>query len=360
MATIEKRVYKTKTTYRVKIELKGFPPATASFERISDAKRWAQETETKIRENRYFKTSASREYTLADAIERYLKLLPEGVQSTTDKTYQLNYWKGELGSYAFAHITPALILSAREKLADLPTERGNRKRTPATVNRYTAALSHLYTVAYKEWGWADENPFHKLSKLKEPKGRVRFLSDDERVKLLDACQQSKNPFLYDIVVLCLLSGARRMEINGLRWRDVDLQRKRIIFEKTKNGEVRAIPLSEEALEILEKRYDKEKHLPGHWVFPSMTRDKPIDITTAWENALTVAGIRADFRFHDLRHSAASYLAMNGASLTELSEILGHKTLSMVKRYAHFTDSHTAQVVQSMNRKILGGAPKKDL
>jgi hypothetical protein len=109
MATIEKRVFKTRTTYRVKIELKGFPPATASFERISDAKRWAQETETKIRENRYFKTSASRDNTLADAIDRYIKLLPKDTLATTNKTYQLNYWKEELGAYAFAHVTLSLI-----------------------------------------------------------------------------------------------------------------------------------------------------------------------------------------------------------------------------------------------------------
>lgn len=73
MATIEKRIFKSKTTYRVKIELKGFPPATASFERITDAKRWAQETETKMRENRYFKSNASRDHTLSDAIDRYIE-----------------------------------------------------------------------------------------------------------------------------------------------------------------------------------------------------------------------------------------------------------------------------------------------
>ncbi len=355
MATIEKRVFKTKTTYRVKIELKGFPTETASFDRITDAKRWAQETETKIRENRYFKTAASRTHTLADAVERYLKLLPEGTKPTYDKTVQLNYWKGELGEYAFAHITPALIIAAREKLASIPTPRG--KRTPATVNRYTAALSHLYTVAYKEWGWADENPFHKLSKLKEPRGRVRFLSDDERVKLLAACRKSTNPFLYDIVVLCLLTGARKMEINGLHWRNVDFKRRCITLTETKNGEIRTIPLSKEAAEILQKHFKKDEHQPRDLVFPG-AKGKPIDIRTAWENAMMTAGIASDFRFHDLRHSAASYLAMNGASLTELSEILGHKTLSMVKRYAHFTDSHTAQVVQSMNRKIFGDKSKK--
>jgi integrase len=82
--------------------------------------------------------------------------------------------------------------------------------------------------------------------------------------------------------------------------------------------------------------------------------QPVDIRTAWENALKKAGIE-DFRFHDLRHSAASYLAMNGASLAEIAEVLGHKTLQMVKRYAHLSEAHTHSIVSKMNERIFGDA-----
>jgi integrase len=80
------------------------------------------------------------------------------------------------------------------------------------------------------------------------------------------------------------------------------------------------------------------------------QDKPTDIRDAWLKAVERAGLE-DFKFHDLRHTAASYLAMNGASLLEIAEILGHKTLQMVKRYAHLADSHTAQVVERMNQAV---------
>ena len=76
----------------------------------------------------------------------------------------------------------------------------------------------------------------------------------------------------------------------------------------------------------------------------------MDGTQAWEKALREAQVK-DFRFHDLRHTAASYLAMNGASLAEIAEILGHKTLAMVKRYAHFCETHTAGVVARMNERF---------
>jgi integrase len=101
-----------------------------------------------------------------------------------------------------------------------------------------------------------------------------------------------------------------------------------------------------------KQHAQIRHINCDLVFPSKDFTKPIDLRTPFENALKRAEIK-DFRFHDLRHSCASYLAMNGASLAEIAEILGHKTLQMVKRYAHLSDSHTSKVVASMNEKIFG-------
>jgi integrase len=98
-------------------------------------------------------------------------------------------------------------------------------------------------------------------------------------------------------------------------------------------------------------------LPTDLVFPSESnKTNPVEIRKAFDNALIAAEI-TDFRFHDLRHSAASYLAMNGATIADIAEILGHKTLSMVKRYAHLSESHTAKVLASMNKKIFGDSKK---
>lgn len=203
----------------------------------------------------------------------------------------------------------------------------------------------------KEWGWAYENPVLKVTRLKEPRGRVRYLSDDERAKLLEACKQSDSTYLYTVVVLALSTGARRNEILSLKWQHVDFVRSVITLHETKNNERRVLPITNLALELL-KQHSKVRVLHCDYIFPAYSFKKPIDITTPWENALKRAEIK-DFRFHDLRHSAASYLAMNGASLAEIAEILGHKTLQMVKRYAHLSAAHTSKVVERMNEKIFG-------
>jgi integrase len=249
-------------------------------------------------------------------------------------------------------VTPALLAECRDDLARGITARG-APRSPATVVRYLAALSHALTVAVKEWGWLEANPLAKVSKPKEPRGRVRYLADDERERLLNACRESANPFLYTAVVLALSTGARRTEIWSLRWPDVDLQRGVITLHETKNGERRVLPLVGHAHEQV-KEHARVPRLDTDLLFPSRRDPKqPIDLRKPWETALQKAGI-ADFRWHDLRHCCASYLAMNGATLAEIAEVLGHKTLQMVRRYAHLSEAHTARVVAAMNAKIFGG------
>lgn len=352
MASIEKR--KTKDgniIFRVKVRLKGFPEQNASFESLTDAKRWAQQTESAIREERHFKTSEAKRRTLEEMIDRYIAdILPHKPKNIKNRTLHLIWWKNELGKYTLADITPALIAEQRDKLARGTTNRGGF-RSPSTVIRYMATLSHVFTIAIKEWGWLDDTPMRKVTKPKEPRGRVRFLTDDERTRLLKICKESGSDYLYITVVLALSTGGRRMEILGLRWQDVDLVRGIITLHQTKNGDRRALALTGHALELM-KEHAKIRHVNCDLVFPGKNFKTPIDVRTPWENALKKAEI-TDFKWHDLRHSCASYLAMNGASLAEIAEILGHKTLQMVKRYAHLSDAHVSKVVANMNNKIFG-------
>ena len=359
MANIEKRTSgEGRTSYRVKVRLKGFPVQSATFERLTDARKWAQDTESAIRGGRHFKTSEAKRHTLAELIDRYIKtVLPTKPKSQAKQTAQLEWWKEQVGAYALADVTPSLIVQHRDRLIVGVTVRG-KPRSPATVVRYMAALSHAFSIAVKEWGWIDDSPMRKVSKPKESRGRVRFLSDDERVRLLKACKESSNSYLYPVVVLALSTGMRHGEIMGLTWDDVDLNRGRAVLHETKNGERRAVAITGHVLELL-KELAKVRRIASSLLFPSRENrpqkpQKPIDLRTPWETALKNADIR-DFRFHDLRHSAASYLAMNGASLAEIAEVLGHKTLQMVKRYAHLSEGHTAAVVESMNQKIFRGA-----
>ncbi len=139
------------------------------------------------------------------------------------------------------------------------TYRGNI-RSPSTVIRYIAALSHALTVAVKEWGWIDDNPIRKVSKPKEVRGRVRFLEQDDLARLLQICKESKNPYLFPIVKIALATGMRFGEIINLNWSQVDMQRKLITLHETKNGDRRAIPLSSQALAIKEVYFGKYKVL----------------------------------------------------------------------------------------------------
>jgi integrase len=353
VATIEKRESEDgEVAYRVKVRLKGFPSQNATFKRITDAKKWAQATEAAIREGRYFKTSEARKHSLADAIERYfedvLRLNPK--KNDANQRLYLKWWKEQLGAYTLADVNPSLIVEQRNKLVG-QTNRFKRTIGTTTANRYTTALSHVFTIAINEWEWLESNPIARVSKLKEPRGRVRFLSDEERTALLEQCTKSENPYLHTVVVLALSTGARKMEIMSLKWVDVDFQRKSIVLHETKNNERRVLPLQGYALELMQK-LAQHKKAHSDFVFPSEKGDQPVDIRRAWEYAVEKTDIK-DFKFHDLRHSAASYLAMNGASLAEIAEVLGHKTLQMVKRYAHLSEAHTSAVVARMNERIFG-------
>ena len=358
MATIEKRTTTTgKMVYRVKIRLRGHPQETATFENVTKARLWVQQTESAIRDGRYFKTSKARKHTLAELIDRYKRdILPNKSRSSEhakNQGAQLDWWKGQIGSYTLANVTPTLIAETRDKLANVEI-RKDIKRSPSTIVRYMAALSHAFTIAIREWGWVDDSPMRKVTKPKEPRGRVRFLSDDERKALLAACKVSDSKYLYPVVVLALSTGMRQSEILELTWDAVDLHRSCIILQKTKNNERRNVPLTGHAHEIVKSLHDaipKDTKL----LFPGINvkeRQKPFDLRKPWLNVVKAANL-SDFRFHDLRHSAASYLAMNGASLAEIAEVLGHKTLQMVKRYAHLSDAHTSKVVAAMNQKIFG-------
>jgi integrase len=345
MASIVKRTARGKVVYGVRVRRKGQPLLTATFERLTDARQWAQRMEAAVSENRAAPGNAARKYTVSDLIERYLaSVLPLKRPSTAvNQRHHLEWWQDRIGHMCLAEVTPAVIVQHRDILL--------KTHSPGTTNRYLGTISHAFTTAMQEWQWLDDTPFRRVSKPREPRGRVRFLSDEERDRLLAACQANQNPQLHIIVILALSTGGRKGELLGLRWNDVDLQRGQVTFRDTKNRDTRSVPLTGHALELL-RQHAKVRRLDSDFVFPRRDGRRVMEIKKAWGNAIRRAEI-SDFRFHDLRHSAASYLAMNGASLAEIAEVLGHRSLSMVGRYAHLSEQHTAGVVARMNAQIFG-------
>jgi integrase len=328
------------TSYRAQVRLRGFPSETATFARKTDAAAWKHATEAAMREGRYFPQREAKRRTLSDLVDRQL----DAVRIKRPHDYQrqsglLGWWREQLGDYALDQVTPAVIAKQRDKLL--------KTRSPATVNRYLAALSKAFTSAVREWNWLNDNPLRRVAKEAEPQGRIRFLSDTERKALLAACRQSTLPELHLIVLLALTTGMRRGELLGLRWPDVDLERRLIVLHKTKNHERRSVPIAPDMVAML-RDHAKVRRLDSDLLFPSK-EGRPVDVDHAWYAALAAAKV-TNFRFHDLRHTAASYLAMSGATTPELAAVLGHKTLAMVKRYAHLSDQHTGAVIDRMTQK----------
>jgi integrase len=261
--------------------------------------------------------------------------------SARTQASQLAWWQAELGPLQLLEVTPARVVACREQLAET--------HAPATVNGYLAVLRHAYTVAVTEWQWLETSPLERVRRLQEPPGRGRCLTEEERQRVLEACDASPNRFLAPVVVLALSTGARKQEILGLTWADIDLRRATVTFQHTKNRLRRTLPLTRRALGEIQQ-LAKVRRLDTLLLFPRRDGRHPIDLRAAWARALQAADMH-DFRFHDLRHSAASYLAMHGASLVEIAAILGHCTLQMVQRYAHLAEGHTAGVVARMNAAL---------
>ena len=352
MATIEKRIHKNgETSYRVRIRMYGYPAQTATFDKFTLAKEWAAKTETEMKEGKYFNRRKAQKYTVSEIIDKYKKSLKaQGKYESTDLTAHFRWWKEHIGQYSLADVTPALISEMKDLLLVEKNERG-QSRSPSTVNRYLTTMQGVFSVAVKEWELLDINPFFRVKKLKEPQGRIRFLENDERTRLLEECKKAANPYLYPAVIVALSTGARKMEVLGLKWEDVDLANERAILKDTKNGERRSINLLGEVNNIIAKLYNERKP-NAIYVFPSNDGTKPFDIMRSWRAAIKRAGIE-NFRFHDLRHTTASYLAMQGKSLGEIADVLGHKTLQMVKRYAHLSDAHKKSLTADMNKTIFG-------
>ena len=351
MATIEKRIgNEGKASYRVKVRVKGHPSLTATFNlfgfnspqlaaicfkgersegksrviprqlaariaifslavfiRKTDAKTWASETESAVKLGKHLPATESKKRIFNELADRWdKKILLQKKSQRTPKSV-LQWWKNKLGPYSLFQITPPLISDYRDELLSEEV-RKDRLRSPSTVNRYLAVLSSVFTYAQKELHWATSNPVLDVKKPSEPSGRVRFLSEEEREKLLNACKQSRNEYLYCVVVLALSTGMRKGEIFNLTWRNVDFKKELILIPETKNASFKAVPLVGHTKNLLQK-LGKVRRLDTDLVFPSKSEpSQPVDIRKPWETAIVKAGIE-NFKFHDLRHTTASYLAM---------------------------------------------------
>lgn len=199
MANIETRRAADGTiSFRAKVRLKGYPQDSQTFRRITDAKLWVKRTEAAMLEGRHFKTAEAKRHTLGDLVDRYVReVLPTKPKNASNCSQHLAWWKAKLGTVALSDIQSATIVRYRNELLATTTRR-KKKMANATVVRYMASLSHAFNIAVKEWQWMDDSPLRKVSKPREPRGRERYLSPEERTALLAACEASSSRFLHTV------------------------------------------------------------------------------------------------------------------------------------------------------------------
>jgi len=365
MASIEKRKLDDGTTsYRVKVRLKGHAPESATFSRLTDAREWVQKTEADIKAGRHF--GVSKRHTLNELIDAYEgSAKHKELKSAKDMRARLGWWRTHHGEKLLQEITPAVVAQGRDALTSefvtvrrraddgsvsrVPLE---KKRSGVTANRFLAALSTACAYGVKELAWLERNPVERVTKTKENKGRVRFLDDAELPRFLTACR--KHPDLYLAVLLSLTTGGRQSEVMGLRWGQIDLKagRATLYAGTTKNNDARVLPLVGEAFTLLQERA-KVRSLTDDRIFPATHKAKKatfIALRTPFIAAMKEAEI-TNFHWHDLRHTCASYLMMNGVSALEISKVLGHKTMAMVSRYSHLAPDRVSDIGNALAQKM---------
>jgi integrase len=205
-------------------------------------------------------------------------------------------------------------------------------RTPGTANKYVVRLKHLCNKL-TQWGFLSDNPARFIAKVREPQGRIKWLTPEQRALLLNEA----NPRLRMYIVAARYTGARRGNLATLRVRDVDLARDVITFPMTKNGTGHRVPLLPELkqalIEALNDQYGEDDWPDDAPLLPPMTLDA---ISRSFKRLVQRLGM-PDYRYHDLRHDCASSLAMSGANQATIMAVLGHRDPRMSTRYTHLAD-----------------------
>lgn len=305
-------------------------------------KKLAQAIEAKIRteiiEGRYFEKYIGENKTFKGMMDKFML---EHAPTVSIKT-QISY------SASLKHLLPyfgdsKLLAVTPKMLYEYKILRKNQDAKPATINRELAMMSKAFNVAMKEWEWIENNPMTKVPKEKEDNERDRWLTEDEEKRLLD----NSALWLRDIIIFDLNTGLRMGELLFLQWNRVNLFRKTIIIQESKNGKPRTIPLTQKAVDILTEK-SRIRNIKNDLVLTSSvgTRIDCDNLRRAFKKALKKAGIQ-DFHFHDLRHTFATRLAQNGVDIYTISKLLGHKDIRMTQRYAHHCPESLRAGIQAL-------------
>jgi integrase len=382
MATFRTRTAKDGTTsIHTMVRIAGYPTRTASFPTKREAQKWAATVEAEMIEGRHFKDAAGRKRTIGEAIDRFrLEVVPM-MKNGSMFGFTLDWWKAQHGDKKLGEVSRGWLADARAQLLTGTFRRsspGSKRslvaadqarefqRTPATANRYVAALSSVFSQVCGDWEWLqpNSNPFTGLGKLPEGKNKGKAYADDARFRLLQ--EAAKDPQLHRLVRVALGTLARAGELVGLTWSHVELgeEEGRLMFVDTKNGEQRIAWLFGDALKAMREQMasrglSPEKLIPTDLdkpVFPGQWSHKHqrygrYDYYPRLVKAMQAAGLPPMRKaFHALRHTGATLMARAGANLPQLKAAGGWKS-DAANVYIHMAAEDSKAITQQLAKRL---------
>jgi integrase len=347
MASISKRKSSDgKISYLAQVRIRPYKPTSKTFSKLADAKTWAKELEEDLKHQRK-QGAVSKDVTrltVEGLINQFLED-PDTEQLKYHDTLSilLAWWSNEYGNTRILDLNVLTLREAREKLQD--------GRTPATVNRYLSALRSCWN-----WGRAaglvpQDHRWPTRLLLREDNERQRYLTDNELKQLIEAAEDHSHT-MHAAVVLSVACGLRQGELLNLKWQDIDLDAQRIRILRSKTDQARTVFLPASAVAAL-RALKRQSVISTKAVFLSESGEalNRGTIRIRWLVIRDAAGLK-DFRWHDMRHSCASFLAQNGATLLEIGSVLGHRSTSVTRRYAHLVEGAPVTGHDALD-KILG-------
>lgn len=356
---IQKTTRNGKTSYRAFVRGKHLPkPLTKSFTRKADAVAWATKLAGNPEHASALSQAASLQMTFPDLADKYMA---QWTGRDRGRITLVSWWRNYFRNHRIEEITSQHVRAGLLKLESEPARVGVRgkdgnhstrstgkPRSGPTIMRYKAALGSIFKFARKEYGF-DLNPMRDTPTRPENPGRQRYLSPDEVERLTTACKESEWDKLYLVTIMGLFCGARRGEMLSLRWGDINFTERTAILETTKNGRPRTLTFAPVVIDEL----NRFRQIGNGLVFASpKDPGKPFNYQKHWIEALRQAGI-TDFRFHDLRHSCASFLAKQGYTLMQIGAVLGHNNTQTTLRYARLCVDSQREMTDALHESLKG-------
>lgn len=352
-----KRENKKGTSYQATIRVKGYNTLCKTFKKKSDAQIWAEPIEALMKEGKYIENNpeltAKIDKVKIEYISELISHFRENVApiryADANRYYcMFDWWTDKIGCIKVSNLTASDLNACKQILLTEKLENG-QPRKANTINKYLMCFSAILTHARDELEIIEYNPMSKVKIVPKPDGRKRYLSIEELAKYLAACKEH-SMMIYIFVLIALGTGGRYSEVQHLKVENIDYQNERVYYLDTKNGTSRGVHIEPEVLALL-KQYCIDNNIDSGYIFKGKRGNSLAFIRGVLYQIIEDIGLE-DFTVHDMRHTFASYSAMNGATLLDIAELLGQKSLSVARRYSHLTQKHTDSIVKRVVKKII--------